>query len=148
MKQACALAAAALILISCGKGEPASARAAVPHTAADSAEADATTLGREIYHLLDLASDYRGSHRGRLPRSLRNLGIDSLTTDIARSVDASGEQFTAGAAFRNTAGHFWVACTGELKVLEDAVIGAGRYTLTCTSASGEPHEVQAGGALD
>ncbi|HET9602738.1 MAG TPA: hypothetical protein VFO96_00505 [Gemmatimonadales bacterium] len=137
-----------LVLISCGKGEPTPARAATPRTAADSAEADATTLGREIYHLLDLASDYRGSHRGRLPQTLRNLGIDSLTSDIARSINASAGQFTAGAAFRDRTGHFWVACTGELKVLEDAVIGAGRYTLTCISPAGEPHEVQAGGALD
>jgi hypothetical protein len=143
-----ALAMLAVSLTACGKGETATARATAPRTAADSAEVDATVLGREIYHLLDLASDYRGSHRGRLPRSLRDLGTDSLTSDIARSVNASGPQFMAGAAFRDTAGHFWVACTGQLKVLEDAVIGAGRYTLTCTSPSGEPHEVQAGGALD
>lgn len=148
MTRAVALGAAALILVACGKGDTASARADAPRTAADSADADATMLGREIYHLLDLASDYRGSHRGRLPRSLRDLGTDSLTRDIARSVNASGPSFTAGAAFRDPAGHFWVACTGELKVLEDAVIGAGRYTLTCTSPSGEAHEVQAGGALD
>ena len=146
MKRTLALLAA--LLMACGKGESASARTSAPHTAADSAEVDATVLGREIYHLLDLASDYRGSHRGRLPRSLRHLGTDSLTADIARTVSASGPQFTAGAAFRNPAGHFWVSCTGELKVLEDAVIGAGRYTLTCTSPSGESHEVQAGGALD
>jgi hypothetical protein len=143
-----ALAVLAALLLACGKGDPAAARAAPPRTAADSAEVDATVLGREIYHLLDLASDYRGSHRGRLPRSLRDLGTDSLTTDIARRVNASGPEFTAGAAFRDPAGHFWVACTGELKVLEDAVIGAGRYTLTCTSPSGDSHEVQAGGALD
>ena len=146
MRAAVALLAGAVL--ACGKGDTATARAAAPHTAADSADVDATVLGREIYHLLDLASDYRGSHRGRLPRSLRDLGTDSLTRDIARSVNASGPQFTAGAAFRDTTGHFWVACTGELKVLEDAVIGAGRYTLTCVSPSGEPHEVQAGGALD
>jgi hypothetical protein len=42
----------------------------------------------------------------------------------------------------------WVACEGQLKVLEDAVLGSGRYTLTCFSANGESHEVQAGGALD
>jgi hypothetical protein len=148
MIRACALLVATLALSACGQGEPAPARAAVSHTAADSADADATTLGREIYHLLDLASDYRGSHRGRLPRSLRNLGIDSLTSDIARSIDAGGEHFTAAAAFRNPAGHAWVACTGELDVLEDAVIGGGRYTLACTSPTGEQHEVQAGGALD
>ncbi|HET8762734.1 MAG TPA: hypothetical protein VFM12_04920 [Gemmatimonadales bacterium] len=143
-----ALAVLAALLVACGKGKPAAEHAAALHTAADSAEMDATVLGREIYHLLDLASDYRGSHRGRLPRSLRDLGTDSLTNDIARSVNASGPEFTAGAAFREPAGHFWVRCSGELKVLEDAVIGAGRYTLTCTSPSGESREVQAGGALD
>lgn len=131
----------------CGKGDASGTPAAARRTAADSAEADATTLGREIYHLLDLAADYRGSHRGRLPRSLRDLGTDSLTSDIARSIRTTSG-FSASAAFRNPVGHAWVSCEGQLKVLEDAVLGAGRYTLTCVSSAGESHEVQAGGALD
>ncbi len=143
-----ALLGLAVALAACGKHEAASASAGAPRTAADSAEADATALGREIYHLLDLAADYRGSHRNRLPRSLRQLGTDSLTGTIARRVDARGSDFVAGAAFRDPTGHYWTSCEGELKVLEDAVIGAGRYTLTCTSPSGESREVQAGGALD
>jgi hypothetical protein len=141
------VAFAAAALWACGKGDTSATPASAPRTAADSAEADATTLGREIYHVLDLAADYRGSHRGRLPRSLRDLGTDSLTSSIARSISTTPD-FAARASFRNSAGHMWVACEGQLKVLEDAVLGSGRYTLTCFSANGESHEVQAGGALD
>lgn len=135
------------LLVACGKDRPAP-QVSAPQTAADSSEAEVTQLGREIYHLLDLAADYRGSHRGRLPRALRDLGVDSLTPDIARSISAAGGGFHAGAAFRHPDGHHWASCQGELKVLEDAVLGDGRYTLTCTSPLGDVREVQAGGALE
>ena len=147
MKRALVLAMAGLS-VACGhKKAPATADTR-PRSAADSAEADATYLGREVYHLLDLASDYRGSHRGRLPRGLRDLGTDSLTHDLARSIDAAAGGFSAQAAFRNPAGHRWASCRGDLKVLEDAVLGAGRYTLQCISPAGDSAQVQAGGALE
>ena len=147
MKWAMVLAVAGLSA-ACGHKKAPAPVDTRPRTAADSAETDATYLGKEVYHLLDLASDYRGSHRGRLPRSLRDLGTDSLTHDLARSIDASGSTFSAQAAFRNPAGHHWASCRGDLKVLEDAVLGTGRYTLQCASPTGDSAQVQAGGALE
>lgn len=117
-------------------------------TAADSAEADATVLGREIYRVLDLAADYRGSHRGRPPASIRALGVDSLTPAMARGLATVGSEVRVTVSFRDPGPRYYASCTGELKVLEDAVLGAGRYTLDCSTPSGDVHSVQAGGALE
>lgn len=140
-----ALVAIALAAVcGCGKSK-APAKAAPPlRTATDSAAADAAVLGQVIYHLLDLAADFRGSHRGRLPRALSDLAIDSLTPTVARGISATPD-FSASATFRRPEGHAWVSCQGGLKVLEDAVLGSGRYTLTCVGPDGVPQEVVVGG---
>lgn len=135
-------------VLACSRKSEAGERVQAPRNAADSAEVDATYLGREIYQLLDQASAYRGSHRGRSPRSLRDLGVDSLTPDIARAISSSSGGLRASASFRDPAGHQFVSCSGELRVLEDAVLGDGRYILDCTMRDGVTIPVQAGSALE
>ena len=143
------LAAAALLLAACGRGKSGSGGAdAAPRTAADSAAADLMTLGAEISRLLDLAADYRGSHHGAAPRSLRTLGVDSLTPTLARSIRASGRDAWVTVTFRRPEGHAWTRCTGDLGVLESAVLGTGGYTLSCRNPAGELRTVQAGGTLE
>lgn len=142
-------AAAALLLAACGGEKPAGgASSDAPRTAADSAAADLMTLGTEISRLLDLADDYRGSHHGAAPRTLRTLGVDSLTPVLARSIRASGRDAWVTVAFRRPAGRAWTSCTGDLNVLESAVLGTGGYTLSCLTPEGETRTVQAGGTLE
>jgi len=142
-----ALGAAALLLAACG-GKSAAREADAPRTAADSAAADLMTLGSEIYRLLDLAADYRGSHHGAAPRTLRMLGIDSLTPTLARSIRASGRNAWVTVTFRRPDGRAWESCTGDLSVLEAAVLGSGGYTLSCRTPAGDVRTVQAGGTLE
>lgn len=142
------LVLALALLSACGKEAP---RVSQPRAAAvvpkvDSA-ADVRTLGSEVARLLHIADDFRASHRGRAPRNLRDLGLDSLTPTLARSV-GSAPDFFASASFRNPAGHAWVSCAGGFSVLEDAVLGAGHYKLTCVTPDGRSEQVEAAGASE
>ena len=149
MKGTRSLGAAALLLAACSGGTPAGgASSEAPRTAADSAAADLMALGGEISRLLDLADDYRGSHHGAAPRTLRTLGVDSLTPTLARAIRASGRDAWVTVSFRRPEGRAWTSCTGDLSVLESAVIGAGGYTLSCRTPTGELRTVQAGGTLE
>lgn len=144
-----ALLAAALLLAACGRGKsPAGGADDAPRTAADSAAADLMILGSEISRLLDLAADYRGSHHGIAPRTLRTLGVDSLTPTLARSIRTAGRDAWVTVTFRRPEGRAWTSCTGDLSVLESAVLGTGGYTLSCRTPAGEVRTVQAGGTLE
>ena len=149
MRGAWSLYAAVTLLPACGGGKPADGGPSeAPRTAADSAAADLMALGTEISRLLDLADDYRGSHHGAAPRTLRTLGVDSLTPTLARSIRASGRDAWVTVAFRRPEGRAWTSCTGDLNVLESAVLGTGGYTLSCLTPEGETRTVQAGGTLE
>lgn len=143
-----AVVTAALAAGGCDTERSDSRPVAPTRTAEESAPADAEKLGREIYRLLDRAADYRGAHRGQAPRFLRDLGIDSLTPELARVIRGSGAEATATVSFRNTAGHGYTSCSGDLNMLESAVLADGRYELRCTTPAGEERTVQAGGALE
>ena len=139
----------ALLLAACGGSDrPASATGPQLRTAADSAAADVLTLGTEVSRLLDLAADYRGSHRGVSPRSLRIMGMDSLTPSLARAIRAQGRNAWVTVSFRRPEGRQYASCTGDLSVLEAAVLGDGAYTLSCTTPAGVTRSVQAGGTLE
>lgn len=137
--------ALAVGLAACSAGDETPDAPELPRTAADSAAADARILGNEITRLLDLAADYRGSHRGRAPRSLRDLATDSLTPTLARSVRAGGNTSYITVAFRNPAGRRYRSCTGDLSVLESAGIGGGDYQLSCIMPDGTTQPVRVGG---
>jgi hypothetical protein len=96
---------------------------------------DATALGQEIFELVDRTMDYVGSHRGRLPGSLRDLGIDSLTTTTARHLTITDKIPVITVEYRRSNGHQLSACSGTHEVLEQSLL-RGEFTLTCRWLSG------------
>ncbi len=112
-----------------------SARAEVPKPT-DPAEADAAELGQHIFALADFVDSYRSSHRGRLPRSLRQLGQDSIAGPIVRRISTSGGG-TVTAAFRRPEEHVLHWCTGNLRVLEEAALRGDAFEVTCGGVDGQ-----------
>ncbi len=131
-----ALALAAL-LAAChrggGKASPAQSGGAPP---APDAQAEATRLGGEIFELVDRAADYRASHRGRPPVSLRQLGVDSLTPETLRAIAADSAHFTVSVGYRRPAGRALQQCSGTDVVLEEASLNGGRFHLSCVTSAG------------
>jgi hypothetical protein len=105
-------------------------------------ERDVQALGREIFDLVDRAVDYRGSHRGRPPGTLRQMGVESLTTTTVRRIANVQREPVITVSFRQTAGREVVWCRGTSQILEEASLN-GRYTLMCAAKSGaqRPMEV-------
>lgn len=103
-------------------------------------------LGREIFDLVDRAVDYRGSHRGRPAASLRQMGVESLTTTTVRRMVNLQREPVITVSFRQTAGREVISCRGTSQILEEASLN-GRYTLMCTASSGaqRPMEVVTAG---
>ncbi len=142
MTRRIALILAAALAAGC-RADPEPARADAP--ALPTAEADAGQLGREVLRLLDQLAEYRGANRNRLPRTLRHLGVDSLTPEFARSFELTGDGAVATVAFRRADGHAIRQCSGGLELLESAAIADGRYVLHCITTAGETREITAGG---
>jgi hypothetical protein len=107
---------------------------------------DAQVLGREIFELIDRAVDYRGSHRGRPAATLKQMGVESLTTTTIRRMVNVQRDPVITVRFRQTSGREIVSCRGDGQILEDASVN-GRYTLMCTASSGaqRPMEVVTSG---
>lgn len=107
---------------------------------------DVHALGREIFDLVDRAVDYRGSHRGRPAASLRQMGVESLTTTTVRRMVNLQREPVITVSFRQTAGREVISCRGTSQILEEASLN-GRYTLMCTASSGaqRPMEVVTAG---
>jgi hypothetical protein len=103
---------------------------------------DVQTLAREIFDLVDRAVDYRGSHRGRPAATLRQMGVESLTTTTVRRIANVQREPVITVSFRQPAGREVVSCRGTSQILEEASLN-GRYTLMCTARSGaqRPMEV-------
>ena len=135
----------ACLAAACGSDEGRSAAQQEPKVSLGPDQADAETLGREVLELVDRAIDYRGSHRGRPAGSLRQLGIDSLTSTTARHLFNVNREPVVTVSFRRADGHQITSCRGDSHILEEASINAGRYTLMCTSRSGAQRPIQVGG---
>jgi hypothetical protein len=106
-------------------------------------ERDASLLGREIFELVDRAVDYRGSHRGRPGADLRQMGIESLTTNTVRRVVNVQREPVVTVSFRQPAGREIVSCRGDSQVLEQAAVH-GRFTIMCTASSGVQRPMEVG----
>jgi hypothetical protein len=111
---------------------PSSSRDAAPNTA----QADADLLGREIFDLVDRAMSYKSAHRGRLPKSLKELGIDALTPATSRTLTVTGDVPDVAVQFRTTQHHALTGCHGTSSILEEASLGGGEFSLMCTLTSG------------
>lgn len=125
---------------------------AAPATPADGGQAalapgqsEAEVLGREIFELVDRAADYKGSHRGRNPTSLRQIGTDSLTAQTARWISAADGSTTVTVLFRQAAGRTVTGCWAGENVLEEAALHGGRFAVTCSGPSGRAMTFDVGG---
>ena len=128
---------AALILAGCsGKDKKPVSTPDDSEIIADTPEEEAVVLGRELYGLVDRAMSFKSSHRGRLPRSLRELGIDALTPSTSRTLTVSGGEPTVQVEFRNLDSHVLRSCRGTSAVLEEATIGGGDFSVICTTITG------------
>ena len=101
----------------------------------DQAAAEADALGREIFDLIDRTVAYQSSHRGRLPRRLRDVGIDSLTSTTMRWLEVRGRSPRITVGYRRTANHALRLCSGSEQVLEEYAL-AGSYEIACTLRDG------------
>ena len=106
-------------------------------------ERDASILGREIFELVDRAVDYRGSHRGRPGADLRQMGIESLTTNTVRRVVNVQREPVVTVTFREPSGREIVSCRGDSQVLEQAATH-GSFTIMCTANSGAQRPMEVG----
>jgi hypothetical protein len=104
-------------------------------------ERDVQALGREIFELVDRAVDYRGSHRGRPAASLRQMGVESLTTATVRRMVNLQREPVITVSFRQFSGREIVSCRGTSQILEEASLN-GRYMLMCTSRSGTQRPIE------
>jgi hypothetical protein len=140
------LLAIACLGAACGSGEAKSAAQQQPRDDLPADRSEAETLGREVLELVDRALDYRGSHRGRPAASLRQLGVDSLTSTTARHLLNVNREPVVTVSFRKTDGRQITSCRGDSHILEEAAINAGRFTVMCTAPSGAQRPIQVGGA--
>jgi hypothetical protein len=104
--------------------------------AADQAQREAEQLGREVADIVDRVMAYRSSHRGSLPVSYRQAGIDSLTPEFVRRLSRQGDVPVVTIAFRRTAGRQVASCDGTNLVLEDKLLRAGAFDVSCRLTGG------------
>jgi len=103
---------------------------------ADPAQADADALGHELYDIMDRVMAYRSSHRNRLPTSLRQAGLDSLTPMFVRRLTRQGSDPLVTIAFRRPEGHVLRSCTATSLVLESSMLHDGTFELRCELVAG------------
>ena len=100
------------------------------------APADAQLLGSEMFELIDRIADYRSSHEGRPPKSLRQLGVDSLSTSSIRRLAVQGRTFTVTVVYRRPEGRAVQSCSAGEDALEQAALNEGRFAVSCDTPSG------------
>jgi hypothetical protein len=137
--------ALALAVVGCGADKGATPPPREPASDLPTDRQDAEGLAREVFELVDRAVDYRGSHRGRPAKSLRQMGIDSLTPATARQLVNVGLDPVVTVQYRRVAGREIVSCRGDSHILEEASLNSGRFTLMCTTQSGAQRPMQVGG---
>ena len=136
--------ALASVLAACGADKGATPAPRAPASELPTDRRDAEGLAREVFELVDRAVDYRGSHRGRPAKSLRQMGIDSLTPATARQLVNVGLQPVVTVQYRRVAGREITSCRGDSQILEEAALNGGRFTLMCTTRSGAQRPIQVG----
>ena len=100
------------------------------------APADAQQLGTEMFELIDRIADYRSSHEGKPPKSLRQLGVDSLTASTVRRLAVQGRTFTVTVVYRRPEGRVVQNCSAGEDALEQAALNEGRFAVSCDTPSG------------
>jgi len=100
------------------------------------APVDAQQLGSEMFELIDRIADYRSSHEGRPPKSLRQLGVDSLTPNTIRRLAIQGRTFRVTVVYRRPEGRAVQSCSAGEDALEQAALNEGRFAVSCDTPSG------------
>ncbi len=136
--------ALALAAAGCGAEERATPAPRAPGSNLPPDRRDAEYLGHEVFELVDRAVDYRGSHRGRPARSLRQMGIDSLTPATARQLLSVDREPIVTVHYRKAEGREVTSCRGDSQILEEAALNGGRFTLMCTTRSGAQRPILVG----
>jgi hypothetical protein len=129
----------------CGSGGDNKPRVTVDESLSPDQQ-DARALGLEIFDLVDRAVAYRGSHRGRPATSLRQMGIESLTTNTVRRMLNVQREPVVTVTYRQPARREIVSCRGDSQILVEASLNGGRYTLMCTARSGVQRPMEIGEA--
>jgi len=139
------LGAAALVMLACQEKPkpvpPGEAPPAGQHDTATQAEQDARFLGKDLVDILDQVLSYKTSHRGRIPRSLREVGIDSLGPATIRRLSVENGQPIITVVYRQLAGRQVRSCQGGRDVLDESTLSGGAFTLNCILADGTPSSV-------
>jgi hypothetical protein len=128
----------------CGPGADAKPRMADDGSALPPDQRDARTLGLEIFDLVDRAMAYRSSHQGRPATSLRQMGLESLTTNTVRRILNVQREPVVTVAYRRPDQREIVSCRGDSQILVEASVNGGRFTLMCTARSGAQRPMEIG----
>jgi hypothetical protein len=128
----------------CGPGADAKPRVTDDSSRLPADQQDARTLGLEIFDLVDRAVAYRASHQGRPAGSLRQMGIESLTTTTVRRLLNVQREPVVTVAYRKPERREIVSCRGDSQVLVEASLNGGRFTLMCTARSGAQRPMEIG----
>jgi len=137
-----------LVVAACGPSSPSggATRDPVRHEPAAADEAgEASTLGHELFGVMDHVMAFKSSHFGQLPHDLPSMGEDSLTRTTVRRLTIADATPTLTVDFRHAEGHALKGCVGTNKVLEDSMLNGGPFQVTCTLASGETKAFTVGG---
>lgn len=126
----------ALAAIGCGAKEKQPAKARGDGPPADPAQLEAELLGRSAADIIDRVLAYKSAHQGRLPVSLRQAGIDSLTPQFILRLSARGSEPELLVIFRRTGGHQLASCLGNRQMLEDKLLNAGSFQVVCDLIAG------------
>jgi hypothetical protein len=105
---------------------------------------DARALGLEIFDLVDRAVAYRASHQGRPATTLRQMGIESLSTSTVRRMVNVQREPVVTVEYRQSAKREIVSCRGDSQILVEASLNGGRFTLMCTAGSGAQRPMEIG----
>ena len=127
------LALAVLTTIGCSR----KAAAGKDGVALPTPQDEANLLGRDVFATIDAVLSYRSAHQGRLPVSLRQVGVDSLSRLTIRRLAVRGTVPVVTTVFRSLDGRQLAACRGSSDVQEEASLNGGVFTVSCVQRSGE-----------
>ena len=134
------VALAAALMAGCHGEKPAPKSGELPPAPKDpeaQAHQEAELLGHDVFETLDLVMSFKSSHMGQLPKSLRDIGLDTLTRETVRRLSVQDEAPQVTSAFRQTDDRRVTACRATSDILEEASLNGGEYTVRCTLRSGD-----------
>jgi hypothetical protein len=102
---------------------------------ADPVQAEAEMLGRDLFEMVDLVMSFRSAHDFRLPATLSEAGIDTLTPLFVRRLSRQGFDPKVTILFRKPQGRTLLSCEGTNRVLEESVVN-GDFEVSCAVGSG------------